>query len=114
MIQQPSNGDAEKILDQQLTLDFDHDEFVSSTSAAGSKWRETAIRIAERKEKTRDTISLILVIAFVCAFPVYVIALGYASEIKQEVMTGFTQWLAVMGSLTGAAVGVRAMAQNNK
>ena len=50
-----------------------------------------------------------LAIAFVSLyFRSSLLALYFLPEVKQEVMTGFTQWLAVIGSLTGAAVGVQA------
>ena len=95
---------------EQLTLDFDRGRFTTAGEADRREWVATAICVTERRESTRNTISLILVVAFVAAFPAYALALHFLPELKQEVMTGFAQWLAVIGSLTGAAVGVGATA----
>ena len=110
MAEQSKANGGDGVEAQELELDFDGGRFTTRDTEDKKQWISSAVRVAERKAKTRDVISVILVGAIVSSFPVYAIALFFLPEMKQEIMTGFTQWLAVIGSLTGAAVGVGALA----
>jgi len=91
---------------QRVAMDFSDNSFVEGNHRSGKEWIQSAVRIAEKRATTRNSIAIILVIAFVASFPAYCIALYFLPQSKQDVNTGFTQWLVVIGSLTGAAVGV--------
>ena len=95
---------------QQIMLGFEDDKFTIGDHEDKREWVATQVRIAEQRATTRNIVSVILVAACVLAFPIYVLALYFLPDLKQDVMTGFSQWLTVIGSLTGAAIGVGAMA----
>ena len=54
---------------QRLTLGFECGRFTAGDEVGKKEWVATAVRIAERRESTRNTIAIVLALAFVAAFP---------------------------------------------
>ena len=105
-----SNDESDLV--NEVSLDFSGSEFLTDEPKGSAKWEQVKVRIAEGKAKNRNFIAATLVLAFVASFPIYAVFLVCSAtedaSVQPHLTAGFNQWLAVVGSLAGAAVGVKA------
>lgn len=100
--------------DQELTLDFANGAFKTEDGDAKTNWILSSIRIAEKRAWLKTVVAIVLVSSVVLAFPIYILGLYLLPDLKQEVVTGFAQWITVIASLAGASIGVGAITDRKR
>lgn len=82
------------------------EEFSLGLEPTETYQRAVAADIARQRATTENRVAIVLVLALVASLPVYFIAIWLCPSQAEHLKEAVEKWYAVMGPLTGAAVGV--------